>query len=78
MRTIVVAPHPDDELLGVGGSIRRRKAEGVEVFWLIVTGMTIKHGWSIKKIDKRAQEVKKYLMLSGLKKFLNSTFQLHS
>lgn len=29
-RTIVVAPHPDDEVLGVGGTLLRRKAEGGE------------------------------------------------
>ena len=28
MKTIVIAPHPDDEVLGVGGTLMRRKAEG--------------------------------------------------
>jgi len=28
MKTIVIAPHPDDEVLGTGGTLLRRKAEG--------------------------------------------------
>ena len=28
MRTMIVAPHPDDETLGVGGTILRKKSKG--------------------------------------------------
>lgn len=34
----VIAPHPDDETLGAGGTIARFAAEGVEVSVLIVSG----------------------------------------
>ena len=34
----VIAPHPDDETLGVGGTIARFAAEGCEVSVLIVSG----------------------------------------
>jgi len=37
IKTIVVAPHPDDETLGCGGTILKHKANGNEVHWLIVT-----------------------------------------
>ena len=37
-RILVVAPHPDDETLGVGGSIAKFAAQGDEVFVLIVSG----------------------------------------
>lgn len=36
-RIVVFAPHPDDEVLGVGGSIARFAAEGAEVQVVIVT-----------------------------------------
>jgi N-acetylglucosamine malate deacetylase 1 len=36
-RTLVIAPHPDDEVLGAGGTIARLAAEGQEVFVAIVT-----------------------------------------
>ncbi|MGE5563271.1 MAG: PIG-L deacetylase family protein [Bacillota bacterium] len=37
-RLSVIAPHPDDETLGAGGTIARFAAEGVEVSVLIVSG----------------------------------------
>jgi len=37
-KILVVAPHPDDETLGVGGSIAKLASEGNEVCVLIVSG----------------------------------------
>ena len=37
-RVIVVAPHPDDETLGVGGTIAKFSVQGDEVFVLMVSG----------------------------------------
>lgn len=37
-RLTVIAPHPDDETLGTGGTIARFAADGVEVSVLIVSG----------------------------------------
>ncbi len=34
---VVVAPHPDDEVLGVGGTIARLSSEGVDLHVLIIT-----------------------------------------
>jgi len=39
MKTLVVAPHPDDEILGPGGTLLRRKSEGGIVGWLVVTAL---------------------------------------
>src|SRR5512144_2358252 len=36
-RILVMAPHADDETLGVGGTIARRAAEGHEVHVAVVT-----------------------------------------
>jgi LmbE family N-acetylglucosaminyl deacetylase len=36
-RTLVIAPHPDDEVLGVGGTIARLADAGNEVFVAVVT-----------------------------------------
>ena len=57
MKTIVVAPHPDDEVLGVGGTLLRRKAEGAKVAWLIVTNISVETGWSEEKVRERSDEI---------------------
>lgn len=37
MKVLVVAPHPDDETLGVGGTLLRHISNGDEVFWCVLT-----------------------------------------
>ena len=73
MRTIVIAPHPDDEVLGAGGALLRRKSEGATIGWLIVTGITAESGWSDEKIKKRADEIRKITELFGF----DSVFELN-
>ena len=36
-RTLVIAPHPDDEVLGAGGTMAKLSESGQEVFVAIVT-----------------------------------------
>lgn len=57
MRTLVVAPHPDDEVLGCGGTLLRRVAEGGTVGWLIVTSISEAAGWSPERVARRAEEI---------------------
>ena len=37
-KVLVVAVHPDDETLGCGGTILKHKAQGDDIYWLVVTG----------------------------------------
>ena len=73
MKTIVIAPHPDDEVLGVGGTLLRRKAEGAKVAWLIVTSITAEAGWSETKIKLRADEIQRIKAAFGF----DAVFELH-
>ena len=34
----IIAPHPDDEVLGLGGSIRKMVNNGIKVNLLVVSG----------------------------------------
>lgn len=73
MRTIVIAPHPDDEVLGAGGTLLRRKAEGATTAWLIVTGISVDDGWSQEKVQRRADEIEQVAKALGF----SSVFQLN-
>jgi len=55
---LVIAPHPDDETLGLGGTLLRRGFEGHKLFWLIATSMSKNSEWSQKKIDRRKEQIK--------------------
>lgn len=37
MRVLCISAHPDDEVIGAGGTLLRHVAEGDEVYWCVVT-----------------------------------------
>ncbi|MFA5878138.1 MAG: PIG-L deacetylase family protein [Candidatus Staskawiczbacteria bacterium] len=56
MKVLVVAPHPDDEVLGCGGTIKRYVNQKNEVYLCIVTcGYT--PDWSTEFIKNRKKEI---------------------
>lgn len=59
MKTLVIAPHPDDELLGCGGTLLRRAAEGGTIGWLLMTAITEEAGWQPEKVTQRASEIQR-------------------
>jgi LmbE family N-acetylglucosaminyl deacetylase len=72
IRTLVVAPHPDDEVLGVGGTLLRRKKEGAAIGWLIMTKVSLESGWTPEKVEQRKDELEKITELFGF----DSVFEL--
>lgn len=56
-KVIVIAPHPDDETLGCGGTLLRHAHEGDDVHWLIVTGMTIGKQFTSERVASREKEI---------------------
>jgi len=64
-RIICVAPHPDDEILGCGGTLLRSKSEGAQVAWLIVTGISVENGWPIEQVRRRDEEINTVAGLVG-------------
>jgi LmbE family N-acetylglucosaminyl deacetylase len=52
-KMLVVAPHPDDETFGCGGTILRATREGIEVHWLIVTTMRGANEYTQQQIEER-------------------------
>lgn len=71
-KVIVIAAHPDDEVLGVGGTMMKHVAQGDEVYWLIVTGLHEEHGFSRDRIASRNAEIEIVAKELGIK----STYKL--
>tara|TARA_Y100001934_G_C12346249_1_gene772965 strand:+ start:650 stop:1318 length:669 start_codon:yes stop_codon:yes gene_type:complete len=58
-KVLVIAPHPDDETLGCGGTLLKHRLAGDENHWLILTNITEKDGWEIERVVHRQEEIKK-------------------
>lgn len=56
-KVLVIAPHPDDETLGCGGTLIRHKLEGDKIYWLIVTGIKREDGWASETIESRKKQI---------------------
>jgi LmbE family N-acetylglucosaminyl deacetylase len=57
MKVLVVAPHPDDETLGAGGTILKHLAAGDDVFWLVVTAPD-PDDWPAEMVEDSLAQVK--------------------
>lgn len=68
-RTLVIAPHPDDEVLGAGGTIARLSAAGREVMVAIVT-KAVPPAYSEEYAARAQSEARRANELMGVKKVL--------
>lgn len=68
-RTLVIAPHPDDEVLGAGGTIARLSAAGGEVTVAIVT-KAVPPAYSEEYFARTQSEAGRANELLGVKKVL--------
>ena len=64
---LVVAPHPDDEILGCGGTIARHVSQGDTVYVCIVT-TAYTPDWSKEYIEHRHTEITNSNSILGIKK----------
>ncbi len=73
MKSLVISPHPDDEVLGAGGTLFKRKSLKKNLlYWIIVT--KLKSSSSKKRILERNNEIKKISKLFGFKKVFQLNF----
>ena len=73
-KILVIAPHPDDETLGCGGSLLKHRSYSDEIHWLIITNITEKDGWEIEKVSRRQEEIKKVSKAYGFKSVMKLDF----
>jgi len=71
LKVLIVGPHPDDELLGCGGTLLRYKAEGAELGWLIVTGISEETGWTATQVKLRETEIEQVQIGLGVDQLYN-------
>jgi LmbE family N-acetylglucosaminyl deacetylase len=62
---LVVAPHPDDETLGCGGTLMLLKNKGYQINWLIVTDVFEDFGFLKKRVETRNDEIKAVAEIYG-------------
>ncbi|MFD0696246.1 PIG-L deacetylase family protein [Paenibacillus sp. GCM10027628] len=56
-RIMVIAPHPDDETLGCGGTLLKHRNKGDSVAWAIVTSINENLGYDSGFIQRRKEEI---------------------
>lgn len=79
MRLLVVAPHPDDEVLGCGGTIRRMAAAGHEVIVAIATkGTPLFPAAQVRQVRAEARKAAQRLGISRLQFLDLPVTTLHS
>lgn len=63
MKVLVIAPHPDDEILGMGGLTARYVDEGNEVYVCVVTKghLPLFSEESVKRVRKECHEADRFL-----------------
>jgi len=66
-KVAVIAPHPDDETLGCGGTLLKHIHSGDEVHWIIVTSMSPRFAVSDERRALRKQEIVQASKFYGFK-----------
>lgn len=74
MKVMVVAPHPDDETLGCGGTLLKHLQAGDEIYWVIMTQMETRQGFKEEVIARRNKEIKSVSARYGFSKTYQGGF----
>lgn len=56
---VVISAHPDDEIIGAGGTLLKHVSKGDHVHWIIVTNVTGGGGFAEERIESRQIEIDK-------------------
>jgi len=65
---VVVSAHPDDEVLGVGGTLLKHVQNGDKVFWIVTTSIIENKIFTKERVESREQEIRKVEKSIGIDK----------
>ena len=57
MNVIVISSHPDDEMIGCGGTLLKHKANNDKIGWVIITNVDESQGFSRERVNSRQIEI---------------------
>ncbi len=63
---IVISAHPDDEIIGAGGTLLKHIANGDKLFWLIVTNVFEENGFTKERVESRQREIDQVSVMLGV------------
>ncbi len=71
MKTLIIAPHADDETLGLGGTLLKRSSKkGNKLYWLLITEPQ-SPDYSQKFINSRIKQIQKIKKIYNFEKTFN-------
>ena len=56
-KIMIVSAHPDDEILGCGGTLIKHREFGDKIDWLIATNISETQGFSKARVNNRQKEI---------------------
>jgi LmbE family N-acetylglucosaminyl deacetylase len=67
-KVLIVSAHPDDEIIGAGGTLFKHKERGDQLFWLIITNVFEHQGFSKERVLSRQKEIQIVSQMVGFEK----------
>jgi LmbE family N-acetylglucosaminyl deacetylase len=74
MKIAIISAHPDDEILGAGGTLLKHANNGDEILWIIVTDIFENHGFTKDRVESRHKEVQRVAKEIGFSKTVQLSF----
>ena len=73
---LIIAPHPDDEVLGCGGTILKHQQAGDNIYWLLLTEPAIDESFAAEMMAERDEAITQMQKAFQFNKIFRIGFQV--